>query len=110
MWETDPHLDISVIASFQSYYQRLFTAEIKQRQVKRFTFNAYPFCKELARLLPDLKEHVSPWHLIIGDVYIIPCNCTNYSEIESLFRNYLGTKLKGAIIFKNTAFLVVYDK
>jgi hypothetical protein len=106
--------DVSSIYSFSIHYPHKFdrtkwidlSGELKER-IQKFHFWVWPFCKGWYDLLPDLKDHISPWHIVMGDVYILQNNCTKYEELIHDFAPYLGKHLKGMLIFQDTSFLVI---
>jgi len=109
---TEVYDDVSSIYSFTIYYPHKFnretlTFERFKKRVQKFHFWVWPFCKGWYNLLPDLKKHISPWHLITDDVYILQNNCTEYEELIHDFTPYLGKHLKGMLIFQDTSFLVI---
>jgi hypothetical protein len=105
--------DVSSIHSFSIHYpckfdrEKWFMTEWIKERIQKFNFWVWPFCKGWYDLLPELKDHISPWHIVMGDVYILQCNCTKYDEIVHDFTPYLREHLKGMLIFQDTSFLVI---
>jgi len=106
IWKTHPDMDISGIYNFQSYYPRAFVG-IFEQHIRKFGLHCAYFSKDHARRLPDLKEHISPWHLVLKDTFIIQTSKMEWQSAVDYFKNHPSGKLKGLLSFQNTSFLVV---
>jgi len=70
---------------------------------------AYLLTRDLMKQMPELKEIVSPWHVIMRDILLVPIvpKVDVHTFDEAGWKEFFGSRYKGSIRYTNIIFLIL---